>query len=225
MDEHNDNQTSEEKTSSQLDELSDGVATSGGSHPPHEKQIRYWKLDLRYKLVSLVISVGGFILVVVGILATYQQISINTEQLRVNSAQSARVQKTMCANAQIAIINVVTNLDRAFVEKPKLRPYFYEGVAIDVKDDNYAEASATAEMALDVFDLVAGQSRDYTECWDSPVAWDEWIVDMFSTSPILRDTLDQHPNWYTDLLINMRKEGEKRLREKDAQKAKSQQDD
>lgn len=70
---------------------------------------------------------------------------------------------------------------------------------------SYPEVSATAFMVLDVFDMVATQSRHYPEFWDTPEAWDEWMIDVFSTSPVLRETLDKHPGWYGNSVKELRK--------------------
>ncbi|MCA1642760.1 MAG: hypothetical protein LC785_12610 [Acidobacteria bacterium] len=175
---------------------------------PPEEQRRYWERDLFYKRLGLIISGGGFILIIVG--------------FGVNITQSNRVEKSIRANVQNSVLNHVLTLDKLFMEKPYLIPYFYEGKPIDEKDEKYQEVAATAEMILDIFDLISVQNKSYLEFWDSPQAWDEWITDTFSTSPILRDTLDKRSNWYDKILLELRQKGQKRLEEKAAKEAKSQ---
>jgi hypothetical protein len=58
-------------------------------------------------------------------------------------------------------------------------------------------------MMLDLFDLVADfndPSKKYKECWDDSETWDEWIVDTFSNSPILRKTMEERRDWYAENL-------------------------
>lgn len=193
---------------------------SGGPPSPNEEQRRYWERDLFYKKLSLFVSSGGFFLVMFGFLANYWQVSINTEQLRLNSAQSEKVAKSIRANVENALVSRVIDLDQVFIRDPELNPYFYNDLPIDKDDPKYGKAVATAFMVLDVFDYVDIQNKHYPEFWDTPEAWAEWMIDVFSTSPILRDTLDKYPSWYSDRLKELRKKGQERLEVKVAQKAK-----
>ncbi len=156
----------------------------------------YWKKDLVIKKIGLVISFAGFLLIIVGVFATRRQLTINTEQLKINTGQSAQVAKSIRANVENGAVTHVLTLDKVFMDRPYLAPYFYDGKAIDPKDLKYAEVQATAVMVLDLFDMLASQSKHYPEFWDTPEAWDKWMIDVFSTSPILRDYLDTHQDWY-----------------------------
>lgn len=191
-------------------EISVGESREAESLGSTEEQRRYWERDLFYKKLSLYISGGGFFLVFMGLLF--------------NVTQSNRVEKSNRANIQNSVLNHVVTLDKLFMEKPYLVPYFYEGTPIDEKDEKYQEVAATAEMILDIFDLISVQNKSYLEFWDSPQAWDEWIIDTFSTSPILRKTLDRRSNWYDKILLDLRNKGQKRFEEKAANGAKSQGD-
>jgi hypothetical protein len=187
---------------SESSEIPSGESCEAQAPSPPMEQIRYWERDLFYKKLSLFISLGGFLLIIVG--------------LGFNIAQSHRVEKSIRANVQNSVLNHVLTLDKLFMEKPYLIPYFYEGKPIDDKDEKYQEVAATAEMILDIFDLISVQNKSYLEFWDSPEAWDEWVIDTFSTSPILRDTLDRRSNWYDKILVELRKKGQQRLEEKGA---------
>ena len=187
---------------------------------PRDEQKRYWERDLFYKKFSLFVSSGGFLLIILGLFANIWSIGINTKQLRLNAAQSEKVEKSIRANVEQSIVTRVIDLDQVFIQKPDLTPYFYEDKPIYENDDKYREVSATAVMVLDVFDLVATQNKHYPEFWDTPEAWDEWMIDFFSTSPILRATFDKYPSWYGNSLKELRNKGQKKLENKVTQKAK-----
>jgi len=170
---------------------------------------RRWRQELFYKRLGALISIGGFVLIIVGVFATRRQIAINTDQLRLNTAQSEQVAKSVRANVENAIVTHVTSLDQVFMKDPDLTPYFYENKPIDPKDKLYPKVSATAVMVLDVFDLVATQNKHYPEFWDTPEAWDRWMIDTFSQSPILRNYLDSHPKWYGKNLNALREKARK----------------
>jgi hypothetical protein len=212
---------SRQQASESVETSNEGKDKSVTLPMPHEEQLKYWKRDLRYKLVTLIISVTslfisitGFILILRSINLNQQQVSINTDHLRLNTSQAARLEKYQRANVQNSIFGHVNTLNQVFMDKPYLRPYFYGGKAIDEKDARYLEVSALAEMMIDVFDLISGQNRYFPEYWESPEAWDEWIIDMFSNSPILRDTYDKYSHWYDESLIDLRKKGQLRLEAK-----------
>ncbi len=157
-------------------------------------QQAYWRQDLRIKRIQLGVSIGGFTLVIAGLLFNFWQ--------------SSRVALATRANVGHSVITHVTDLDKVFMANPALMPYFYGGKPVDEKDkDEFAKVSATAVMVLDVFDLVVTQNAHFPDYWDAPRAWDDWMIDVFSTSPILCKTLDEHPGWYGDRMHEMRKQG------------------
>lgn len=183
------------------------------------EQLRYWERDLFYKKLNLLISCGGFLLITLGLFANYWQISINSEQLRINTAQSDKVAKSIRANVENAIVTHITTLDRVFMDRPDLLPYFLEGKSIDKNDQKYLEVSAAAFLILDICDLIATQNSRYPEFRDTPEIWDSWIKDIFSTSPILRDTFDEYPSWYGNSLKELRRKGQEKLESSAAQKS------
>lgn len=184
--------------------LSLSLPPSGGGPPPCDEQKRYWAQDLFIKKLGSVISAAGFIFIIAGLYFTHRQIKINTEQLQLNTAQSEKVAKSIRANVENAIVTHVTSLDQIFIHDPSLTPYFYEQKQISKTDKSYPEVSATAVMVLDVFDLVATQNKHYPEFWDTPEAWDNWMIGVFTTSPILRDFIDTHPSWYGKSVKSLR---------------------
>jgi len=184
---------------------------------PSDEQRLYWSRDLFYKKLALLVSGGGFILIIAGLLFTHRQISINTEQLRLNTTQSEKVAKSIRANVENATVTHVTTLDRIFIENPSLTPYFYERKTITDKDKDYPKVTAIAFMELDVFDLVVTQNKHYPEFWDTPGAWDEWVIDSFANSPILRDTLDKYPSWYGNSLKDLAIKGKAKAAEQAAE--------
>ena len=158
------------------------------------EQRRYWKEDLRYKRWSFRVSILGFALVLVG--------------LSINFYQSGKVAKSVSANILHTTANQVINLDRLFIERPDLRPYFYDCKPIDDKDEKFAQVQSAAELMLDVFDVVADQSKSFAEYYDRPEAWDIWITDMFATSPVLRSRFQQSSDWYDNKLKQLYEKGQ-----------------
>jgi hypothetical protein len=184
------------------------LTKSKGATPPPHGQLEYWEQDLFLKKRSFHLSLVGFIAIFISILFnTYQayisreQFKLNAEQVRRNTEQSTRLAKSICHSIQNETLAHVTDLDKVFLQRTYLRPYFYEDKSIGHKDKYYDEASATAELVLDIFDMIAEQSVKYKDCWDDSETWDKWIMDTFSTSPILRETMEERRDWYAEHLL------------------------
>ncbi len=173
------------------------LVESGTSLSSDNEERFYRQQDLIYKKRGLSVSIAGFVLVISGLL--------------VNIFQSEKVAKSIRSNVENEVVTRVLDLDEVFIREPELTPYFYNGTPINKEDAKYFKVSATAVMVLDVFDMVASQNRHYPEFWDTPEAWDDWMIDTFSTSPILRDTFDKYPCWYGTSLWNLRQKAEERL--------------
>lgn len=156
--------------------------------------------DLRYKFWHLTIQTVSLIGAVIGVVLVLVSLHKNTKTLRNSVAQN--------------VTGLVTGLDRMFIERPHLYPYFYEDVdpkeLRDSKDpkerERYREIEAAATMVLDVLDVVNTQSTQFPEEWDTPEAWDHWVADEFARSPILCRVLDEHKNWYGPGLYATRKQ-------------------
>src|SRR5205085_167541 len=155
--------------------------------------------------VGLAISAAGFLLIAGGFIANYLQ-------LRLNTAQAEKLAKSVRINVGDAVTSHVTKLDQVFMNDPWLMPYFYEGKEISKTDKDYPKVSATAEMVLDVFDLVVSQNKNFPEFWDAPEAWDNWVSDMFSSSPILREKIDKTPTWYGKDMKELRRRGGEKVK-------------
>ena len=123
--------------------------------------MEYWERDMYYKKRSFLLSLFGFISIIFSI-------SFNSYQIYLNGEQSARLEKSTRANVQNSILNHLFRIDEIFVQKPYLKPYFYENKPTFIEDDNYQEVQATALMVLDMFDIAILQRTTFSEYWDSP---------------------------------------------------------
>ena len=157
------------------------------SPPQNEEQKLYWEDERFYKKWGFRLSVLGFILLLVGVgfnsCQTYlnrKQVELNTEQLKLSAEQSVKLEKSVRANLQSAALNHLLIVDQIFIQKPYLKPYFYDGKPIDEKDEKFQEVNATAEMILDVFELYADRT---SYDWNSPEQWEAWMTDVFFYKP------------------------------------------
>ncbi|HEV2694108.1 MAG TPA: hypothetical protein VG347_14530 [Verrucomicrobiae bacterium] len=147
--------------------------------------LRIQKCTFWIGFAALLVSVSGFMAVVL-------TVRINTEQEKIASIN-------MINGLQQSMAKITVDLDRVFVDRPELMPYFYGRKDISESDTNYLQVEATAVTVLDVFDIASSQPDRYKDQWKHPEAWDEWIIDTFSESPVLRQVLRKRADWYPGL--------------------------
>lgn len=87
------------------------------------------------------------------------------------------------------------DLDKAFLEKPELRPYFYDNITIETNDKSYFEALAMAEYELDAFDSFLNH-RFVEQHKPVQESWKNSMIFCFNHSPILRSYIRDHIDWY-----------------------------
>jgi hypothetical protein len=147
-----------------------------------------------YEMISLVISFLTLVALVVGL---FSLVVIN-QQTREIATQTKYSEASLRSTAYKAITDQVLEADRLFIERPKLRPYFYSGREISRDNPDYDEVEALAEFQLDYFDSVRHQLsvREAVFGDINLESWDRYFDDSFTNSPILCKRLDETAAWY-----------------------------
>lgn len=139
-----------------------------------ERTERREEIKLRLEYAKLATSLLGIVVIWIAL----QQWEASQRQER--EAQRLEDQK--------AYNLIATNWNehlRMFVERPFLRPYFFQGEPIDPNHNNYNAVSAIAEVRIDLMDsiLTHAAARRWS---DREVAgWHETFRDAFRASPIM----------------------------------------
>jgi hypothetical protein len=155
--------------------------------------------DLRYKFWQLFATYASLVVAILGIWFVVRSLDNNTKSVR--------------SGVQQSMLSLVTDMDKVFVDKPELYPYFNrcQELKLGPNDPKSDQVIAAAVQMLDVFDIAAAQSTRFRDQWEDPDAWDNWIKDQFIHSPILRKVLHDHKSWYSKGLNNRLNEAEKEL--------------
>jgi hypothetical protein len=77
-------------------------------------QINQWQQELDYIKLNFRLSIIGLILIILGF-------GISSWQIYLNTAQSAKLDKSSRANVQLSTLNHVINLDQVFIQRPYLK--------------------------------------------------------------------------------------------------------
>lgn len=93
------------------------------------------------------------------------------------------------------VASEVLNLDRIFIERPYLRPYFYGGET--PSQEHQQEAEALAEMYHDFFDSLDTQKAALPEYpWRN---WLYWTATLYRESPVMRRFFRENGWWYAGI--------------------------
>ena len=160
-----------------------GLPPSPTSDPARESLSKFQRFSLTISAIGLVISALGFTAVIVSIWTAQQQMAFVGAQTRL------QVRDRTLGN--------VLALDRAFLDHPELRPYFYGGKDLDKSDPLYARVEAVAEMHLDVFDYNLHHRRLFPNEYHFPEGNENFVREMLAQSPIMRRHLEKNAAWFS----------------------------
>ena len=134
---------------------------------------RYERWSVGIAFVSAVITIAGFWFL-------WLQLRSTNESLR--------------AGAYSNMSSWTFDLDKAFLQYPELRPYFYAGKDIREDDPLFLRAQTMAEFLLDNFDSIMEFDRQYPGTLHA--GWRDWIYESFNRSPLLVRTLENRKAEY-----------------------------
>ena len=116
-------------------------------------------------------------------------------QLREMNAQSRATAAATRGQVYQALSSAMLDIDRLFVERPELRPYFYDGVDIPCGFDEEQRVLATAELMCDFFDDCTAQAHLLDAA--SNDVWRNFARGIARTSPAVRAHWLRNGEWYS----------------------------
>jgi hypothetical protein len=149
-----------------------------------------------YELLSLVISIAGFITVIISLV-------LLTRQTREMTLQSKYVASSLEKTVYETASGRGFALDKIFIDNPELRPYFYSGKDIGEDDPCFDKVVAVADFILDFMDYIVLQPQHFAQIF-SPKSWEPWMKDMFANSPVLCGRLQEvEGRWHSKALADI----------------------
>lgn len=154
-----------------------------------------------FEVLSLIISVAGFLVIVRSLAMTRRQTKEMTDTLKAAAHQADTAH--------------MLAVDALFVNQPDLRPYFYSQKEVDRDHPDYDKVQAMAGLLLDYFGAIAYQRphipQIYPNTW-----WDPYFINMFANSPMLCAYLEEHEEYYP-ILLSFKRTGENKRSEQTLQ--------
>lgn len=143
-------------------------------------------------------QVAATLITAFGLWWLYKQVKAAGLQVQEARLQVEETRRQSLIETLGQLVSLMTEINKVFIDRPHLRPYFYEQRETDGVTSHHAEAVPVAEMLLDVFDHVLTHVSRMPEIWgDHQEAWERWIASMFEASPLLCEYYLKKWDWYT----------------------------
>lgn len=94
--------------------------------------------------------------------------------------------------------DLTLDIDHVFVQHPALRQYFYANKDVtDADEDTQPLVEAVAELVLDCCECIWDIRATYSSV--DRGSWGQYVLNMLSTSPVMRDMIKVRKGWYPAL--------------------------
>lgn len=108
------------------------------------------------------------------------------------------------SNTAIYMSHGVQELNKIFIEKPHLWPYFNAQKKLEKNDENYNAVLALADFHLDLMESIWIQSDNIKEYETDPSSWqgwENWMRSIFKDSPVMCPRLKKVKSWYSQEFV------------------------
>lgn len=95
------------------------------------------------------------------------------------------------SSSYLSMLELMVTIDRFFIEKPELKPYFYGNKEVDAKDPVEKDRlESVAEMIMDFFEAVYHQQGSLPAA--TVAAYESYMRKIYNHSPVLKDFLGKN---------------------------------
>jgi hypothetical protein len=119
---------------------------------------------------------------------------ILTATLVVFMFQARAMTKTNQSSVYQTVADQMMSIDRLFIDRPDLRPYFYGGKPAPAGGDERERVIATSELIVDFMDNVMMQEPNIPDYLTS--AWQTYFRSIAADSPSIREFWRENRRWY-----------------------------
>ncbi len=160
--------------------------------PPgeHAEVVRTWTMIFSFFVAAFALGFSGW------------QTMLVRHSLAEQTIQTRLSRNAVIAQTWQGLQQEGNDLSRLFVDKPHLRPYFYDSKPVDGSDPNYNAVLAVCELYLDFFDAFQDdyvfELPDMDKNGKNRLLWEQYFKDMFSSSPALCSYAKGKESWYSN---------------------------
>jgi hypothetical protein len=91
------------------------------------------------------------------------------------------------------------SITRFFIDRPNLRPFFYDNVEVSNTESDYVTIKAVTEMVADFAEHIYLQLPNLPK--DIREGWEFYMKNLYNRSPILRTHFRDNGDWYSEDFI------------------------
>jgi hypothetical protein len=158
--------------------------------PPSQSEIDWF--DRGIKIANVVVSLAGFVAIVVSLSFTNKQLDAN--RLTTQAATWNEVSKQWL------------ELDKLFIQNPDLRNYVYGHDDVPKSDHNYNSVMAQSGYVLDFIDYTLNPGGESVATDPFVQLWKNYAIRVFSNSHAVCRELLENEDEYTSITRNMGKQ-------------------
>jgi hypothetical protein len=104
-------------------------------------------------------------------------------------------QRSMNADLQFRVHSVMQELDKFFVDRPELRPYFYDNKRPPKTKRERDQVDATAEMIVDIAESIVDPGHGLEAV---SAGWNKFFTSLYKNSEALRKHWAENSDYYSD---------------------------
>lgn len=139
------------------------------------------------QVLQALVSVLGLPALVISLVFVWKQLKLSANANRATVYQSVPL--------------LMFDIDRLFIERPELKPYFYGRKPLTHDDPEYNRIMSVAELFVDFMDYVTVVEPALPEYeWDS---WKCYFRELLATSPALQQYWQEYGHWYPDTIAKV----------------------
>lgn len=110
--------------------------------------------------------------------------------------QLRQLDQDMKSNTRTSIYDMAARIKEVFLNRPHLRPYFFDGQAISPDNAHYGEALAVADYYCLYLEQITTQQATIAD--SDRTAWCKYAYDIYHNSPIIKAYLSDKKQWYSE---------------------------
>lgn len=158
-----------------------------------------------FEQISIGIQIIQFFCLAIAIIFYYRQAKAAKEQAVAATNQAKLLTLSLQRSTYIDFESSLFELSKLIIQKPEVRPYLYDNLPMPDKDArDYNLVLSFCVFYLDFFDhvLTMEEISPLGTQWTKE-NWENWICDMFKSSPSLRQVHINERSWFVDKLSEL----------------------
>lgn len=117
------------------------------------------------------------------------------------STHQRRISNALAGTSNLrATLEHLHSVERIFIEKPHLRPYFMDAKPRPEDDDTRHQVETVAGMLASVLEIGLATNEQIQET-GSKGNWLDFSVHMLTVSPVLAESVTNNPQWHPRLAV------------------------